>query len=200
MRLFLIVGCIALPAVGCGSGSGSAGTGLTCDWLASDANCWKNTLLMATSCLPAETEMGTFSVDASTCTYASGQIVTFMPKLTLPLPAGADMKWNFTVTGVTGQPCLHYVSTDNGQTLTVGNQTVSEALVGLGLSITCPDGTKVGTSNGLSIFQCGADSGAAGGIPGVAWSSSGSAPPYYVSAGLVGGGDMSVSVFNCMSQ
>ncbi|HMF44417.1 MAG TPA: hypothetical protein VKQ32_27275 [Polyangia bacterium] len=200
MRLSLtvavIAGCTALAAPGCGS---SAPDTLTCGWLASDANCWKSTALMATACLPPDTEMGTFSADASTCTYASGIVVTFAPPLVLPLPTTANMNWNFTVTDANGQACLHYQDTGNGLTLTVNGQTtVKEGLSGnVGISISCPDGTHVQTSNALNLFNC--PDGSFTDLPGLFWSSSpsGSAPPFYVSAGITGTGDSSVPAFNC---
>ena len=199
MRLSLIVslmgGCTALASLGCGSGSSAPDT-LTCDWLASDANCWKSTALMATTCLPASSEMGTFSADGSTCTYASGAVVTFTPALTLPLPTGADMKWNFTVTDSNGQPCLHYQDTGTALTLTVGAQTVKEGLSGnLGIFISCPDGTRVQNADALSLLNC-PDAGLVD-LPGLEWSSSGSTPPFFVSAGIIGTAGTSVPAFNC---
>ena len=204
MRLSLIValvaGCTALAGLGCGSGSSAPNT-LTCDWLASDANCWKNTALAATACLPSDTEMGTFSADGSTCTYASGAVVTFTPPLTLPLPTGtADMKWNFAVTDSNGQPCLHYQDSGNALTLTVVGKTVTEGLSGsVGIAISCPDGTHVQTSNALTLLNC--PDGGFTNLPGIEWSSSGSTtPPFSVSVGITGtGSDFSLPVFNCSS-
>jgi len=198
MRLFLTF-CVAslTAAAGC-----SDPDTLTCDWLAKSDNCWKTTAMMATTCLPAQTEMGTFSADASTCTYASGTVVTFTPPLVLPLQFGSgnNMKWNFTVTGANGQPCLHYQDSGNGAlSLTVGSQKVAVgATGGLGESISCPDGTSVKTWNALNLLSC-PDAGLFNpGLPGLTWSSSGTgSPPYNVSAGLFGVGDSSFPIFDC---
>jgi hypothetical protein len=68
MRLWLMVGGHVAAAflTGCGSGGGGAGT-LTCAWLAGPDNCWSNTALKATTCLPPENDSGTFSTGA--CIY-----------------------------------------------------------------------------------------------------------------------------------
>lgn len=206
MRLSLIVwligGCTALAGVGCGSGSSAPDT-LTCDWLASDANCWKSTALMATTCLPASSEMGTFSADGSTCTYGSGALVTFTPPLTLPLATGTgatDMKWNFTVTDSNGQSCLRYQDTGTAVTLTVGGKTVTEGLSGsVGIAISCPDGTRVQNSNAFNLLNC--PDGGFTNAPGIEWSSSGSTTtPFSVNVGITGTGDFSLPVFNCSTQ
>ena len=88
--------------INCGSSGGPSGT-LDCAWGAGD-NCWKTTASAAQSCLPSPSETGTFSADRSTCTYATGPVVTFTPPLTLPVPT-SGATWNFTVAnGAT--PCL----------------------------------------------------------------------------------------------
>jgi len=135
--------------VGCG---GSADN-LDCEYLAGD-NCYKTTASAAASCLPADTDTGVLAADNSTCTYASGHVVTFNPALTLPLPSMFD-SWNFTITDGSGAPCLHYEDSGDGFDLTVGNDTVSETLVGnAGLEISCPDGTTFSNSNALELLSC----------------------------------------------
>ena len=156
-----------LVAVGinCGSsGSGPSGT-LDCAWLAGD-NCWKTTASAAESCLPSSSETGTFSADKSTCTYASGVVVTFTPPLALPVP-NTGATWNFSV-AKGGAACLAYKE-DAGKamTLTVMGQTFTESPSGAGINVRCPDGTSVGTSNALGLLSC--PGGSFGGLPGIFW-------------------------------
>ena len=149
MRLSPILGCIALAAAGCG---GSSPDGLTCEWLAGADNCWRNTALGAASCLPPDADTGTFSADNAMCSYTTGESVSFTPALVLPLPD--DPPWNFTVNNVAGEPCLHYEESAAGMKLVVNGQTVSVGNAGFALSITCPDGSSVGTSNAFNLLNC----------------------------------------------
>jgi hypothetical protein len=164
-------------AVGCsgGGGGGGGGSTLDCAWLAGD-NCWKTTLADASSCLPPSTETGVLSADGATCTYASGAMVTFAPPIVLPMPATAhDVKSNVTVTNA-GVDCLHFESlASGGFKLVVKGQTVQEGPSGgLGLAVSCPDGTRYTSGNALQLLSCGDDGGATfGGLPGSAWSWSG---------------------------
>ena len=149
----------------------------------------------ATSCLPSSSDTGVLSADGKTCTYASGNVVTFTPALTLPL--GDSPSWNFSVTASDGTACLSYQETANGPfTLTVHGQTVKEAQSGqLGLGLTCPDGTTYSNSNALSLLSCG-DGGFLGALPGSAWSNSDSA----VSFGLLSTSTTSsdeLQIFDC---
>ncbi len=192
-------GVVLLLAVGgvaaCG-GSSSSGKKLDCAYLAGD-NCWKTTAAAATSCLPADSEVGTLSADGKTCTYASGTVVTFASALVLPLPDTGSTNWNFTVTGADGQPCLAYKDDGNGGlTLTVQGQSVKEgAAGGLGVSLTCPDGTTYSNSNAFELFSC-PDAGFLGGLPGATWSDTSTS----ISLALLAtssGGDSGLSVFSC---
>ena len=195
---FLVAGLTlgtTILGTGCGSGSSSAPSGnLTCDYLAGD-NCWKMTASTATSCLPSTSDTGTLSADGKTCTYASGNVVTFTPALTFPIPDNPS--WNFTVTASDGTACLSYQQTANGPfTLTVKGQTVKETQpAGLGLGLSCPDGTSYSTSNALALLSCG-DGGSQGGLPGSGWSNSNSE----VSFGLLGTSTTSsdeLMIFDC---
>ncbi len=143
MRLVLIAMLAA-----CGGGGNED---LDCEYLASEDNCWKTTATAATSCLPPGNAIGVLSADNTTCTYATGQVITFTPALVLPLDI--DHQWNFTIT-TNGQPCLEYSDDDNGFVLTVGADTVSESLNGRGLELSCPDGTSLGNSNALELLSC----------------------------------------------
>ena len=93
----LALGTVVFGSSGCGGGSsGGSSASLDCAYLASD-NCWKTTAAAASSCLPAESEIGMLSADGSTCTFATGDVVTFTPALVLPLPTATTPTWNFTV-------------------------------------------------------------------------------------------------------
>jgi len=155
-------------ALGCGGSSGGGSNGLDCNYLASN-NCWKTTAATASSCLPPMSETGVLSADGSTCTYPSGDVVTFTPPLALPLPD--TPKWNFAVKTSSGAPCLSYVDDGNGGiTLTVQGQTVKETPQGtLGLKLSCPDGTSYANANAFSLFSC-PDASLLGDLPGAAWS------------------------------
>jgi hypothetical protein len=163
-------------ASGAGSSTGGSGAGgngatsadsLDCAWLASE-NCWKTTATSASSCLPPATEHGVLNADNTSCTFASGAVVTFTQALVLPVPDSPT--WNFTIANQ-GQTCLHYQETQTGFTLTVGSQTVKEASTGaLGLQITCPGGASFSDSNAFDLLNCDSDAGLFGGLPGNAYS------------------------------
>lgn len=195
MRSYLIYPILVAVAVGCGSsGGGGGGASLDCAWLAGD-NCWKTTASKATTCLPPSAESGVLSADNHTCTYASGAVVTFSPPLVLPIPNSPT--WNFTITDG-GQTCLHYQKTATGFSLTVGSDTVTEESTGLlGIKLTCPGGMSYSNPSALDLFSCDADGGASfGGLPGDAWSSSGT----NVAFGLIGGSSTSsneLQLFDC---
>ena len=195
MRMSVAV-VVIVSAVGfgaCGGSSGGASSSLDCAYLASD-NCWKTTAAMASSCLPPMSETGVLSADGSTCTYASGDVVTFTPPLAFPLP---DMpKWNFTVKTGTGAPCLGYIDDgDGGITLTVQGQTVKETpQAPLGLTLQCPDGTRYANSNAFTLFSC-PDAGLLDGLPGAGWSFDATSVSLSLSA--AGASSSSEPVFSC---
>ncbi|HEX2657779.1 MAG TPA: hypothetical protein VHU40_05890 [Polyangia bacterium] len=189
----LTMGCLTF---GLGCGSSDSGAPLDCAWLAGN-NCYKTTVAQATSCLPPAAERGVLDANNSTCTYASGAVVTFTPPLVFPMPFDDDNKqWNFTVSKG-GQPCLHYQENQAGFSLTVGADTVSEGYAGgLGLKLTCPGGKVYSNGNAFALLSCGGDDGGSffGGLPGSTWSSSDTS----VSFGLIGTSDASSTpVFDC---
>ena len=167
--LGLALGTVAIGGAGCGGGfSGGASGSLDCAYLASD-NCWKTTASAASSCLPSESEIGVLSADRSSCTYASGDVVTFTPPLVLPLPSTAT--WNFTVKTSSGASCLAYQDDGNGTIiLTVQGQTVKETTPGgLSIALSCPDGKTYSNPNAFTILSC-PDAGLFDGLPGAGWS------------------------------
>jgi hypothetical protein len=194
MRSLVVVGALGLAATSAGCGaSGAPSAALDCNYLASD-NCWKTTATMGSSCLPPMSATGVLSADGGTCTYATGEVVTFTPPLVLPLPD--TPRWNFTVKSSSGAPCLSYADDGNGGiTLTVQGQTVRETPQGtLGLKLTCPDGTSYATSNAFTLFDC-PDAGLLDDVPGAFWSDSDTS----VSLSLLGSGGSSSdgAVFSC---
>ncbi|HLK94052.1 MAG TPA: hypothetical protein VKZ18_29435 [Polyangia bacterium] len=201
--LVCVLGIGAAAGAGCGgSSSGSGGGGLTCSYIASDANCWKTTAAAAPSCLPASTEIGTLSADGKTCTYASGDVVTFTPALVLPLPTTGNMNWNFTVTTGSGASCLVYKDDGSGNlTLTVGDgaaaQSVKETTPGgLGISLSCPDGTTYSNSNGLTLLSC-PDASFFTALPGAGWSDTSTSVSLTLTG--VGGSYGSLPIFDCQT-
>jgi hypothetical protein len=191
MRMNLLLG-LALGA-GMVAGCGGDSAPLDCAWLASE-NCFKTTASMAVSCLPPETEEGVLSADNRTCTYASGATVAFEPALQLPLPQ--DPVWNFTVTGASGQTCMHFQKVASGAfTLDVGGQTYREGLSGSGLEATCPDGSSyvLPLANVSSIFDCPGDFVS---LPGHGWSSSSTGTSFYL-VGTSSTSSEALSVFSC---
>lgn len=187
MRLLPIVACGALAMAACGSDPPET---LTCAWLAGPDNCWANTALTATTCLPPDTDTGLISADNATCSYATGEVVTFTPPIVLP--TSDNMTWNFSINDANGQLCFRYVDNGNSLVMSVGSQTVTEGSSGgLGIKITCPDGTSVQTKNALNLLSC-PDTGFLG-LPGLAWSSSDT----FVSTTLTGTGSTTLSLFDC---
>jgi len=137
---------------------------------------------------------GVLSTDGSTCTYVTGEVVTFTPPLVLPLPD--TPKWNFLVRSSSGDPCLTYVDDANGGiTLTVQGQTVKETQQGaLGLKLSCPDGTSYANSNAFSILSC-PDAGLLDNLPGAGWSFDATSVSLTLSGSATWGNDQ--PVFSC---
>ena len=163
-----LVLCVAIVGGGGCSSGGGAGGSLDCAWVMGN-NCYKTTASAAVACLPAASDTGTLSADGSTCTYPSGQVVSFTPPVVLPLTNTNN--WNFTVTSG-GQTCLHFESAYmTSLKLKVGSETFTEtanATTGA-LSFNCPDGSSVSTTNLVALLTCGgnADGGQSlGGLPG----------------------------------
>jgi hypothetical protein len=144
MRIALVVCVLA----GC-----SSNKNLDCAYLASE-NCWKTTAAEAMSCLPPDGAVGVLAADNGSCTYATGQVVTFSPALTLPLPGSGKNDWNFSL-ATNGAQCLHYQEDSGGFSLTVGKDTVSEMEQSpMGIELVCPNGQGYSNSNALSLLSC----------------------------------------------
>jgi hypothetical protein len=135
------------------NGSTLTGEPLDCAWLMSD-NCWKTTVAAAASCVPDASTQGVLSADGTSCVYTSGTSVAFNQPVVLPLDTQNTTPWNF-VESSGGQACVTYDShADSTQTLTVLGLTYSEKTAGVGLQITCPDGTQYATTNAFDLFNC----------------------------------------------
>jgi hypothetical protein len=198
-RVLLGIVLVGGAGLGCGGGggSGTSGGALDCSWLGGD-NCWKTTVEAAASCLPAESSKGTFSADDKSCSYATGETVTFASAVALPLSLNSTPTWDFTVSKG-GAECLRYQATQTSKTLVVmGHQTVTQKVVGLtGWAITCPDGTTVSSSNFFDLLNCDADGGGlfgGGDIPGETWGDT----PNSLSFSFTGTASGATPVFSCM--
>ncbi|HLK94053.1 MAG TPA: hypothetical protein VKZ18_29440 [Polyangia bacterium] len=157
MRLFVLALSVMMCLAACGgTGGGSpakVGT-LDCAFLASD-NCWKMTAAAAVPCLPAASEVGIFSADGTTCTYASGEVITFIQPLVLPLSQAGI--FDLTVKGSDGTTCLAYQDDGFGNiTLTVQGQTVRRLTntYETATTLQCPDGTSYQNEKLFSPYVC----------------------------------------------
>jgi len=188
-RLPILVGVCAIASCSSSGSSEGSSASLDCNWLGKEDNCYKTTVAAATACLPAMGESGTLSQDNRTCTYASGIVVTFDQALVLPIPNQAI--WNFTVARQ-GQNCLRYEEpSDSSFRVTTSAGTFGESVTGLGLTVTCPDGTSFSNSNGLDLLSC--DGGFLGGLPGNASSGSDTTAVF----SLIGTSGGATPVFDC---
>lgn len=184
---------LAMALGGCSGGGGA--DSLNCAYLAGD-NCWKATAALATSCLPPASETGVLSADGSTCTYASGDVVTFTPPLAFPLPD--TPKWNFTVKSASGASCLSYVDDANGGiTLSVQGQTIKETPQGAaGLKLTCPDGTSYANASALSLLSC-PDANLFDSLPGTGYSFDDTSVSLSLTATSNASSSGDIAVFSC---
>jgi hypothetical protein len=191
VRLSSLTAAAALALVACGSSSSSPG-GLTCAWLGGSSNCWRNTAAAATGCLPAASDMGKLSTDLKSCTFTTGQVVTFSQALTLPLPQNPNL--NFSVTSG-GKACFSFQQpsqTNFSETTSAGSASVGASAGSE--TITCPNGSSVSADEQQALQDLGCDAGAFGGLPGTEWVSS----PTSVAFTLIGAGTSgSLPIFSC---
>jgi hypothetical protein len=161
------------------------GQEIDCAWFQGD-NCYKQALASVRACV--ESGSGTLAADGTRCTYASGLTVTFNQPVHLPV--SDEHVWDFEIaTGA--NRCVGYHELDKGLRLDTPRGTFVEEMVGLGVQLTCPDGSKFYLRNAFDSFQCGLEH-----LPGNthSWSSS------TVSFSLIGGGpSSSVHLFTCQS-
>jgi hypothetical protein len=151
MRLTLAA-AMAAGVAACGS-SGSS-------------SCYDTLLASAQSCLPSATATGTMNDAGTSCSYTTGQQVSF----TLPETDGIS---NFVLNSASGSLCMSYQDVDGGVRVI---QTPGGTAVSNGGSITCPGGvdytgstavgnvSAYGTSaasfdlvaadGGLTVFSC----------------------------------------------
>jgi hypothetical protein len=193
----LLVGLAALGALGfagCGGSAAKPSAPLDCAYLESSANCWRSVASAALSCLPGSSEIGTLSADRSTCSFASGDTVTFTPPLPAPTTAAVPVQWNFTVTTSSGAACLSFNQrTDGTMTLTVQGDTVTVTDIGAkGLALTCPDGTTY--ANPAGLMSC-ADASLYSLLPAYG-SALSSATAYFALTGATGA-DTEEAIFTC---
>ncbi|MGC4114205.1 MAG: hypothetical protein QM765_06210 [Myxococcales bacterium] len=157
---------LAVLVLACGSPSsstGDAGTSgpklLDCTWAASEANCWKQTIKVAQSCLPPRSEVGRFSADLKTCTFSGGKTVAFDPAASFPLP---DQGLSFTI-----KDCVSRTGIAKGQfKVETSAGTVEQSSPGQGLLVTCPDGSRYQIANVLDLTTCSGGSATLDYVPG----------------------------------
>lgn len=183
---------LALFVLACGgwtSTSGDAGPSTTpgaldCAWAASEANCWKQTVKAAQSCLPSGT--GTFSADLKTCTFSGGKTVAFSPAATIPPPAEG---LSFTI-----EDCVTRTGLAQGHfTVETSAGTVEQSSPGQGLLVTCPDGSKFQIADVLELTTCGGST-SLDYVPGDLTSSNFGALQYGFTNGP---GNQTLTVFTC---
>jgi hypothetical protein len=134
---------------------GSSGGGVAdCAWLASD-NCWKTTIDSAAACLPPASASGTLDASGTTCTYSTGEVVTFASPLVFPVPPGRT--WSFTISK-NGHDCLQFAREGTSIMLTadLGTFSVSASAAGDSFRFQCPNGTSYSASQS-DLSACGGD-------------------------------------------
>ena len=126
-----------------------------------------------------------------TCTYSTGQVVTFSEPLTLPLPSHATLSFSITAGR---SPCFTWQqSSSDGYSLTTSAGTVSAGIVGSSETVTCPDGSGASASVTQALSDISCDAGGLGGLPGTATASSTGS----VSFSILGVSSGSFGLFNC---
>lgn len=142
---------------------------LTCDYLASDDNCWTTTAEAGGECVDSEEE-GVFNADLSQCTFTDGTVIDFGGPLPLAEGLPDEYLFHITVTAPSGSTCLEYVEAEMGATLTVQGEVVDVAYSGFQtMDMTCPDGEGVHTGSVWDLLDCEAGM---FGLPGHSWSES----------------------------
>jgi len=136
--------------------------------------------------------MGKLSTDLKSCTFTTGQVVTFSQALTLPLPQNPD--FNFSVTSG-GKACFSFQQPSQ----TNFSETTSAGIASVGASagsetITCPDGSSVSADEQQALQDLGCDAGAFGGLPGTEWASSATSVGFTLLGAGTGSGQ---PIFNC---
>lgn len=176
-------------AAACGGGDeeedkgGLRGTRIDCSWFQQD-NCYKRALATVESCV--DTGMGRFSADGTRCTYTTGTTVNFHKPVDVDGELPQD--WDFEVVTNFGQ-CLAYQELEGEIRMETRDGIFSTELVGIGMQISCPDGSEFYVANAFDTLDCGFEN-----LPGNLTSSSND----LMSFALLGGpnGDF-VTVFSC---
>jgi hypothetical protein len=138
-----------------GRDAGSAKENIDCAWIQSEKDCWGAALKEAAACAPSKGAYGVFANDLKSCTYATGEKITFAT------PFAATGRVEFSSTDRSGAPCAtvlqprtpegdFYLTTKSGKVKVVMGSNFE-------LTITCPDGRVAYTPNwqGKDFGACG---------------------------------------------
>jgi len=150
--------CVACFAIGCTSTSADPGTdanptgntqALTCEMIAGQ-NCWRDALAEVAACAPGASVTGTLSSDAKSCTYASGDSVTFEGDIT-----NLDLESVFSFELTTGGSlCTGFSSEEVPERHTVRTAlgTASWTFADM-VTLSCPDGSAYQMDT-LAALKC----------------------------------------------
>jgi len=129
-----------------------------------------------------------------TCTYTTGQVVTFSAPLTLPQPSQSYLTFSITSGG---SPCFAWQqSSSQAFSMTTSAGTTSVSATAAGETLTCPNGSSVSASIQQALGDLSCDAGGFGGLPGtVSGSSTGS-----VSFGILGVTNGTLDIFECATS
>jgi hypothetical protein len=150
----------------------------TCGFIADPNNCYRKLLAAVDDCLTDDggdggLTQGTLSADGTSCSYASGRMVTFVGDARQYSASKSAIDVTVTLGGKT---CVHYVSTpQSALTVTQPDGGILRVAVsGTGETITCPDGSRHGIDVQKLFGGCGDAGGSlfGGGLPGNATSGS----------------------------
>ena len=179
--------CLALLALGCG-GEDEAPATLTCEWLTSPDNCWRDAVAEAASCAPGDSVTGTLSADGLSCSYVDTWDLSFDQALVLPIDFDTHA-WRFTLNSQGGLCARFEEPNDSSMKLTVASGSVTLGASASSYSITCQDGRRYSNPDPFSLLGCGDLSG----LPGHASGTSSSSASF----ALFGGPSGSTSIWSC---
>jgi hypothetical protein len=114
-------------------------------------NCWRDALAEVASCAPGTVVHGKLASDAKTCTYASGELVTFDNFADTSIGAA----FAFTLTNPDGSVCVEFSTQSQPEAVTTLRTSLGTASWTYGdtVSLACPDG-NVYEADQLTALNC----------------------------------------------